>query len=162
MSWPGCSATSGSRLFMSIRMAASCGHPLHVSVAPRGARTTRSVTRSSSLSSIPLATPPCRHRGHPHPRGIRAVGLSPGARGLSPGGIGGSAPWSGMYTAFSVVVMIVMIVTALVAAVLYGVGAAVEQRQAAAAPDDSAGKPRLPVHPAPNPLSLLGPAHPFA
>ena len=26
MSWSGCSATSGSRLFISIRMAASCGH----------------------------------------------------------------------------------------------------------------------------------------
>src|SRR5260370_38576319 len=60
-----------------------------------------------------------------------------------------------MYAAFSVVVMMVMIVTALVAAVLYGVGAAVEQRQAAAAPDDSAGKPRLLVQLARNPLWLL-------
>src|SRR5580698_9621198 len=41
MSWSGCSATSGSRLFMSIRMAASCGQPLQVSAVPRGARTSR-------------------------------------------------------------------------------------------------------------------------
>lgn len=57
--------------------------------------------------------------------------------------------------------MMVMIVTALVAAVLYGVGAAVEQRQAAAAPDDSAGKPRLLVQLARNPLWLLGLAAQF-
>jgi len=66
-----------------------------------------------------------------------------------------------MRTAFSVVVMLVMIVTALVAAVLYGVGAAVEQRQAAAAPDDVAGKPRLLVQLARNPLWLLGLATQF-
>jgi hypothetical protein len=41
MSWSGCSATSGSRLFISIRMAASCGHPLQDRVLPRGARTGR-------------------------------------------------------------------------------------------------------------------------
>src|SRR5262249_7735601 len=41
MSWSGCSATSGSRLFMSIRMAASCGQPRQVSAVPRGARTGR-------------------------------------------------------------------------------------------------------------------------
>src|SRR4051812_6813747 len=34
----GRSATSGSRLFMSIRLAASCGHPCAVRVPPRGAR----------------------------------------------------------------------------------------------------------------------------
>src|SRR5262249_61453801 len=32
------SATSGSRLFMSMRRAASCGQPLHESALPRGAR----------------------------------------------------------------------------------------------------------------------------
>src|SRR4051794_23632921 len=37
----GCSATSGSRLFCSIRSAASCCQPRAVSVVPRGARTGR-------------------------------------------------------------------------------------------------------------------------
>src|SRR5215831_14382716 len=41
MSSSGCSATSGSRLFISIRMAASCGQPLQVRSVPRGARTGR-------------------------------------------------------------------------------------------------------------------------
>ena len=40
----GRSATSGSRLFISIRSAASCGQPLQESVVPRGARTRREVT----------------------------------------------------------------------------------------------------------------------
>src|ERR1039457_1241936 len=38
---PGRSATSGSRLFISIRRAASCGQPLQLIARPRGARTTR-------------------------------------------------------------------------------------------------------------------------
>jgi drug/metabolite transporter (DMT)-like permease len=50
----------------------------------------------------------------------------------------------------------VMIVTALAAAVLYGAGAAVEQRQAAAAPQAVAGRPRLLLLLARNPLWLLG------
>jgi drug/metabolite transporter (DMT)-like permease len=50
----------------------------------------------------------------------------------------------------------VMIVTALAAAVLYGAGAAVEQRQAAAAPESSAGRPRLLFLLARQPLWLLG------
>src|ERR1019366_5040534 len=37
----GCSATSGSRLFISMRRAASCGQPLHDLCVPLGARTTR-------------------------------------------------------------------------------------------------------------------------
>src|ERR1700761_5754255 len=41
MSRSGCSATSGSRLFISIRIAASCGHPWQLSSVPRGARTGR-------------------------------------------------------------------------------------------------------------------------
>ena len=49
-----------------------------------------------------------------------------------------------------------MIATALAAAVLYGAGAAVEQRQAAAAPDSSAGRPRLLFLLARQPLWLLG------
>jgi drug/metabolite transporter (DMT)-like permease len=49
-----------------------------------------------------------------------------------------------------------MIATALVAAVLYGAGAAVEQRQAAAAPESSAGRPRLLLLLARQPLWLLG------
>ncbi len=49
-----------------------------------------------------------------------------------------------------------MIAAALVAAVLYGAGAAVEQRQAAAAPVSSAGRPRLLVGLARQPLWLLG------
>lgn len=50
----------------------------------------------------------------------------------------------------------VMIATALAAAVLYGAGAAVEQRQAAAAPQSSAGRPRLLLQLARQPLWLLG------
>ena len=52
--------------------------------------------------------------------------------------------------------MIVMILTALTAAVLYGAGAAVEQRQAAAAPQSAAGRPRLLLLLARQPLWLLG------
>jgi drug/metabolite transporter (DMT)-like permease len=52
--------------------------------------------------------------------------------------------------------MMVMIATALVAAVLYGAGAAVEQRQAAAAPESSAGRPRLLFQLARQPLWLMG------
>jgi drug/metabolite transporter (DMT)-like permease len=52
--------------------------------------------------------------------------------------------------------MMVMIATALVAAVLYGAGAAVEQRQAAAAPQSSAGRPRLLLLLVRQPLWLLG------
>jgi drug/metabolite transporter (DMT)-like permease len=50
----------------------------------------------------------------------------------------------------------VMIATALAAAVLYGAGAAAEQRQAAAAPESSAGRPRLLLLLARQPLWLLG------
>jgi drug/metabolite transporter (DMT)-like permease len=52
--------------------------------------------------------------------------------------------------------MIVMILTALTAAVLYGAGAAMEQRKAAAAPQSSAGRPRLLLLLARQPLWLLG------
>jgi drug/metabolite transporter (DMT)-like permease len=52
--------------------------------------------------------------------------------------------------------MMMMIATALVAAVLYGAGAAVEQRQAAAAPASSAGRPRLLFLLARQPLWLAG------
>jgi drug/metabolite transporter (DMT)-like permease len=52
--------------------------------------------------------------------------------------------------------MMVMIATALVAAVLYGAGAAVEQRQAAAAPQSSAGRPGLLLLLVRQPLWLLG------
>jgi drug/metabolite transporter (DMT)-like permease len=45
--------------------------------------------------------------------------------------------------ALSVVLVMVMIATALAAAVCYGTGAAVQQRQAAKAPRSSAGRPRL-------------------
>jgi len=60
-----------------------------------------------------------------------------------------------------VVSVIVMIVSALAAAVLYGAGAAVEQRQAARAPQSSAGKPRLLLLLARQPLWLLGIAAQF-
>jgi drug/metabolite transporter (DMT)-like permease len=56
----------------------------------------------------------------------------------------------------SVVLVMVMIATALAAAVLYGAGAAVEQRQAARAPQSSAGRPRLLLMLARQPLWLLG------
>lgn len=49
-----------------------------------------------------------------------------------------------------------MIISALLAAALYGTGAAVEQRQAAAAPESSAGRPRLLALLARQPLWLLG------
>lgn len=52
--------------------------------------------------------------------------------------------------------MIVMIVSALAAAALYGAGAAIEQRQAAAAPQSAAGRPRLLLLLARQPLWLLG------
>src|ERR1700733_14188186 len=52
--------------------------------------------------------------------------------------------------------MMVMIATALLAAVLYGAGAAVEQRQAAAAPQSSAGRPRLLLLLVRQPLWLMG------
>src|SRR5580658_5647242 len=60
------------------------------------------------------------------------------------------------YIASSVVPVMVMLVTALAAAVLYGAGAAVEQRQAAAAPESLAGRPRLLFLLARQPLWLLG------
>ncbi len=63
---------------------------------------------------------------------------------------------SGCTLAPSVVYVMMMIATALVAAVLYGAGAAVEQRQAAAAPESSAGRPRLLFLLACQPLWLLG------
>ena len=50
----------------------------------------------------------------------------------------------------------VMIATALAAAVLYGAGAAVEQRQAALAPQSAAGRPRLLVRLVKQPLWLMG------
>lgn len=52
--------------------------------------------------------------------------------------------------------MILTIVTSLIAAVLYGAGAAVEQRQAAKAPESSAGRPRLLLQLARQPLWLAG------
>ena len=60
------------------------------------------------------------------------------------------------YIAFIVMCVITMIVTALTAAVLYGSGAAVQQRQAAAAPDSAAGRPRLLFLLGRQPLWLLG------
>src|SRR4029079_3316733 len=50
----GRSATSGSRLFWSIRKAASCGHPRHDSSEPRGARTGRAPRRVAGSSSAGL------------------------------------------------------------------------------------------------------------
>ena len=64
----------------------------------------------------------------------------------------GLPPW----LAPSVVSVRMMIATALAAAVLYGAGAAVEQRQAAAVPQASAGRPRLLFLLARQPLWLLG------
>ena len=49
-----------------------------------------------------------------------------------------------------------MIVSALAAAALYGAGAAIEQRQAAAAPQSAAGRPRLLLLLARQPLWLAG------
>src|SRR3954447_10601184 len=146
---------------MSIRMAASCGHPLHVKAAPRGARTTRSVTRSSSLNSIPLATPPRREvpaAGGYRPRYLAADGgvNPPGGWGCTQGRIGGLASCRRSRFASSVDGVTGMIVTSLAAAGLYGAAAALEQRQAERAPEESAGKFTLLVHLARNPLWLLG------
>src|SRR6478672_240001 len=69
---------------------------------------------------------------------------------------GGSSGWPARCTAPSVVRVMVMIAAALVAAVLNGAGAAVEQRQAAAAPVSAAGRPRLLFLLARQPLWLLG------
>lgn len=52
--------------------------------------------------------------------------------------------------------VMVMIMAALIAAVCYGTGAAVQQRQAAAAPRSSAGRPRLLLLLARQPLWLAG------
>src|SRR4029077_18933466 len=49
MRWSGSSATSGSRLFISIRGAASCGQPRQDSSVPRGARTVRGPAVASVL-----------------------------------------------------------------------------------------------------------------
>src|SRR5215470_12528145 len=64
MSWSGCSATSGSRLFMSIRMAASCGQPRQLSVVPRGARTGRAPAAGEPAESTETMTTP-RRAGSP-------------------------------------------------------------------------------------------------
>lgn len=52
--------------------------------------------------------------------------------------------------------VVVIIVSVLLAAIGYGVGAAVEQRQAAGIPDTVAGRPRLLVLLARKPLWLMG------
>src|ERR1700760_2402324 len=52
--------------------------------------------------------------------------------------------------------MTTMILCALLAAVLYGVGAALEQHQAAGAPDSAAGRPRLLALLVRQPAGLLG------
>src|ERR1700753_3893580 len=52
--------------------------------------------------------------------------------------------------------MIVMVVSALAAAALYGTGAALEQRQGGAAPAAAGGRPRLLALLARQPLWLLG------
>jgi drug/metabolite transporter (DMT)-like permease len=63
--------------------------------------------------------------------------------------------WAGR-AFLTVVPVMVMLVAALAAAVLYGAGTAVEQRQAAAAPGSSAGRLRLLVLLARQPLWLAG------
>src|SRR5262249_59605983 len=59
-------------------------------------------------------------------------------------------------SALSVRCVIMVSVAALTAAVLYGAGAAVQQRQAAAAPDSAAGRLRLLFLLGRQPLWLLG------
>src|ERR1700744_3085931 len=77
MSWSGCSATSGSRLFISIRIAASWAQPRHVSSEPRGARTT-------SLMC------PSWQGGYPGDMGARALLRSAAVRRVSVVGNSGS------------------------------------------------------------------------
>src|ERR1700749_961610 len=71
-------------------------------------------------------------------------------------GMGNFPDGAGRCSASSVMYMIVMIVSALAAAALYGAGAAIEQRQASAAPQSAAGRPRLLLLLARQPLWLLG------
>ncbi|MBO0805079.1 MAG: hypothetical protein J2P25_18640, partial [Nocardiopsaceae bacterium] len=52
--------------------------------------------------------------------------------------------------------MTLVMISALFSAILYGIGAAVEQRQAATVPEESAGKPRLLAVLARRPTWLLG------
>src|SRR6478752_5173759 len=99
MSWSGCSATSGSRLFISIRSAASWTHPLQLRVVPCGARMTGGVVvdMGGNLAVATAPPNPLATSSPPDPlpsfegRGSRSerLPLSPnGERGL--GGEGGT------------------------------------------------------------------------
>ncbi len=70
--------------------------------------------------------------------------------------MGGFPDGPARHRAPSVNGVIVMIASALLAAALYGTGAAIEQRQAASAPESAAGRPRLLAQLARQPLWLLG------
>src|SRR5450759_3135097 len=63
MSSSGASATSGSRLFMSMRRAASCCQPLQLIAVPRGARTALAPVRAPLPCVCPLVgiAPPSLH-----------------------------------------------------------------------------------------------------
>src|SRR5665648_557996 len=67
MSSSGASATSGSRLFMSMRRAASCCQPLQLIAVPRGARTALAPVRAPLPCVCPLVgiDPPSLHLAAP-------------------------------------------------------------------------------------------------
>lgn len=90
------------------------------------------------------------------PKRPRAAGPRAAARGIALPRNGGYSGWLDGPAGSSVVFVVMMITTALAAAVLYGAGAAVEQRQAAMAPQSSAGRPRLLLRLVRQPLWLLG------
>src|ERR1700721_2076004 len=68
MSGSGCAATSGSRLFISIRMAASCGQPLQLRSVPRGARTGRGPAPGPEVSLRMVNDCPPGPGGYRRPR----------------------------------------------------------------------------------------------
>ena len=65
MSWSGFSATSGSRLFMSILKAASCCQPLQVSAAPVGAITSLDMPHTPFRTRSNLIHAPDGFAGRP-------------------------------------------------------------------------------------------------
>ena len=74
----GRSATSGSRLFISMRSAASCGHPLHERSLPRGARTSRGpLTRPRMPAAVRARKPGAKGPRVVYPRPAVVARSSP-------------------------------------------------------------------------------------
>src|SRR5258705_9821652 len=77
------SATSGSRLFISIRSAASCGHPLHEMAVPRGARMGAMGRSAGEAISVTLARGAVEYNGDATVRPIFTALIAAAAFGLS-------------------------------------------------------------------------------